>query len=271
MQLQLHQLALTNKQLAAIPAPDRLFFLLFTNQANEYVMFRKLMIYAAQSIPRLSGETEQLVSNFQMLSLLRSLAGKLFEGWNLIDKRFVKTNAYLGYREYGAMTKSLDKIQGYFNVKNNLIKTIRNDYAHHNAMTEEELHNLLKSFGDEYSFSFIFGSINPARGYQGINTYFLGSEEIISAAVLEQATLAPGVEDTLMSRLRVLIEDILGIAAEFDEFTQQYVNAFFRKHTGQSFDDAVKNQSAKVEDVSVRNLSEITLPFYSYADPEGYE
>src|SRR5258708_11757006 len=84
--IRLHRINLTKEKLDRIPESERRLFVLIAHAGNELNALAKLFHFAASSAAEegLTGQAE----NAQALVLPRTLAGKIYEFWQLLQTSF---------------------------------------------------------------------------------------------------------------------------------------------------------------------------------------
>jgi hypothetical protein len=85
--MKIYTLRFPKQALMEMPNAEREFFLLAGHFFNELMILGKLMIMV-QDIPR--QKIPSRVGTVQALFVNKLLAGKLYEGWNLIQRRYYK-------------------------------------------------------------------------------------------------------------------------------------------------------------------------------------
>jgi len=138
------ELTITKTDLKRIPDKDRIFFLQMLNLITEINVFQKLLLYSMRYPKNIVQKNAKAQIS---LNLVFVLAGKLFEGWRLIDERKpyekkpkkggrkkVFSRNWFPRKYKNRLTSegknNLKYLADYFN-KPNIIKKIRNKIANH--------------------------------------------------------------------------------------------------------------------------------------------
>jgi hypothetical protein len=128
--MKVYEIPISNQQLNLIPADERLFFIQIGHLANELSTLNKLLVFVSNTTG--TTELERRARNSQALLLVRLCSGKLFEGWQMLQRDYFGSKLSKEYEglldESGK--KSLAEIKRYFS-KSNLIKDIRENFAFH--------------------------------------------------------------------------------------------------------------------------------------------
>ena len=111
---------------------EQVFFIQLMHFLNELIVLQKCVIVSSNKLESLKPiEKRGQISQAQFF--IRTLAGKLYEGWEMIRKDFFKTQLS---REYESLLsqkgkESLSELKIYFKDKNNLVHLIRDKFAFH--------------------------------------------------------------------------------------------------------------------------------------------
>src|SRR5215510_7875427 len=143
--MKVYEIPISKRQLDAIPADERVFFFQIGHLANELSTLNRLLLFVSNS----NGITdlERRARNAQAMLLIRLCSGKLFEGWQMLQRDFFGSKLSKEYEplmdESGR--NSLTEIKRYFS-KSNLIKDIRDNFAFH--YSAEDLRNQIERIND---------------------------------------------------------------------------------------------------------------------------
>lgn len=178
--IQLHQVDLSKQQLDRIPESERRLFILVAHAANELNALAKLFHFAVSSASDsgLIGQAE----NAQALVLARTLAGKLYEFWVLLQRSFFRAGLSKQYEPLldPEALEALTALKRYFG-RANLIELVRNKYAFHYSPDQIDA-----------GFSAVIDG-DPLQIYLGhhhVNTLYAFADSIASRAMLE--AIQPG-------------------------------------------------------------------------------
>jgi len=242
------ELTITKRDLERIPDKDRIFFLQMLNLITEINVFQKLLLYSMR-YPR---NNVQKIAKAQIsLNLLFVLAGKLFEGWKLIDKRKPKKGERKkGFsknwfpKKYKSLlshdgNKHLNQLEQYFGNPNNIIKKIRNKISHH---FDSEI--IRKHF--------------PSTTIKEISLYlpkYIG--EIFSTSnYITLDGFFTQIDPNQAKAFRIVVGDVLSVSKNFGELIGDYVGIIREKY--------LKN--AKFETLSIpdpKPTDKMHLTFFS--------
>ena len=208
--VRLHRINLTKQQLDRIPEVERRLFILIAHAGNELNALSKLFHFAASSASEegLSGQAE----NAQALVLARTLAGKIYEFWQLLQTSFFGASLSKEYEprfDVEAVT-ALTALKRYFG-RDNLIAVVRNKFAFHYSPNQidagykavidgdplqiylgKERANTLYAFADTISGRAMLEAIHP------------GDHRAAFEALIDQTTAAVGNIDTVIGALMIV-------------------------------------------------------------------
>jgi hypothetical protein len=128
--MELVKIGIPKSELLLIPENERIFFVQLTNLLNDLIILRKLIYFSSSTEE--SNDTIRKALNSQALFLLRLQAGKLSEGWQLLQNYFFKSQLSQDYenRLSPEGKNDLAGIKKYFNNRN-IVSLIRNEFAFH--------------------------------------------------------------------------------------------------------------------------------------------
>lgn len=203
--IRLHQVRLTKEKLDRIPEAERRLFVLIAHAANELNALAKLFHFATSSISE-QGLISQ-AENAQALILARTLSGKLYEFWQLLQTSFFGAQLSKHYEpvlEPEAL-ESLRALKRYFR-GDNLVAIIRNKFAFHYSPDQIDAGYIVTIEGD------------PLEIYLGkhhVNTLYAFADAIAGRAMLEairpgdhQAAFAALIDET--SQVLNYINEVIG-------------------------------------------------------------
>lgn len=208
----LYQTKLDKAGLLRLPEEERRLFLALAHVANEIKGFQKLLLWSSD----FQEEDETLVKGRIALSLqlLRVLAGKLNEGYDVVQKHFLSNRASSRYRKI--LTRegevALNKLKRYFG-KKSLVNRLRNSYAFHYPVLE--IDDALEEIPDDLEF-FIEDSGSA-------NNLFYFAEVLAGHSMIREAVES---EENEESAFRRLVQEVLEVARLVDQFTQAFMVAF---------------------------------------------
>ncbi len=174
---------------------ERIYFIQFGEFLNEINILYRCFIATAN----LFGDTEveQKAKKSQLFFFMRSLASKLYEGWNIINSGYVESALSLKIdKNLGKQaTESLFEIRKYFGRKNNIL-ILRNKLGFHYEykLVEDGINNLEEIHENDLK---IF--LTPSIG----NCIYSLSDAIIFAGMIKDLMLSSRDEmfDQLMDEI----------------------------------------------------------------------
>jgi len=149
--MKLIRLAFSSRELQAVPAPELFFVIISCLFLNEILILQKFLNASRNNDDR-NNEVLRKAHLTQDMFLAKLLAGKLFEGWELLQKRFYGnrlSTVYYPLLKPGPK-KHLDAIKKYFG-KTNAIARVRKQFAFHFGSRDDELQNQMAKLVTELS------------------------------------------------------------------------------------------------------------------------
>ncbi len=194
----LHHVKLTKDQLDAIPEAERNLVILLCHAANELSVLSKLFHFSAKQDTDVPLLVE--AQNAQALVLGRLLTGKIYECWKLLKASFFGAKVSRTYVPlFDEDSKNaLDNFKQYFG-GDNLIKTVRNEFAFHysakqiaagyekvgdndslDAYLSLTNANTLYSFAESVTGRSLMESINPEDHSLAIDSLIRETSQVIA-------------------------------------------------------------------------------------------
>jgi len=130
--MKLSRINIPKSKLDTIPEIEQVFFIQLMQFLNELNILQKCTIVSSNELASLTSiEKRSQIS--QAHFFIRTLAGKLYEGWKMIGKNFIETQLSREYENLLSQKgkESLSELRVYFNNENNLVRLIRNKFAFH--------------------------------------------------------------------------------------------------------------------------------------------
>ena len=130
--MKLSRINIPKSKLDTIPEIEQVFFIQLMQFLNELNILQKCVIVSSNELESLT-TIEKRGQISQAHFFIRTLAGKLNEGWKMISKNFVETQLSREYENLLSQKgkESLSELIGYFNDENNKVRLIRNKFAFH--------------------------------------------------------------------------------------------------------------------------------------------
>jgi len=227
------------------PESERTLYLMAGQLANDLNILSKLLMYSTNEV---KGGTELFVRVNTAVAMLqvKQLAGRLNEGWILIQTQF---NPLFKIYEASLSSEALEKlreIKKYFNSAN-LVYKIRNQAAFHSDPT------LAKN-----GFAFIPDSeplVDFLSTYRGHCLYY--TSELV--AVMGLIQLEP-TASSWQNALDKIVSEVTNIPVVMTDFILGYMTAFAEKFIAPHIGDITANKFT-IEDGPPADS--ITVPFFS--------
>jgi len=188
--MKLLKINIPKSKLDIIPEIEQVFFIQLMQFINELNILQKCFIVSNNELESLTAiEKRGQISQAQFF--IRTAAGKLNEGWKMINKNFIDTQLSKEYENLLSQKgrKSLSQLKVYFSDENNLVRLIRNKFAFHydkekikeevKKISQEELLevyiseyrvNCLYSLSDTIVNWSILNSIDSSNSQQAMDT-----------------------------------------------------------------------------------------------------
>ncbi|MCJ7637236.1 MAG: hypothetical protein MUO21_07070 [Nitrososphaeraceae archaeon] len=132
--MKLCKINIPKSKLDTICEIERVFFIQIMHFLSELNVLQKCIIFSNNQLESLTITTiEKRGQISQAQFFIRTLAGKLFEGWKMIGKNFLETQLSKEYENLLSQKgkESLSGLIVYFKDKKNLVCLIRNKFAFH--------------------------------------------------------------------------------------------------------------------------------------------
>jgi hypothetical protein len=245
--------ALLNK----VPEDERTFHLIAGQLANDLNILSKLIIILLNPV---SGhEILRRANTTSAILLIKLLAGRLNEGWELMCRQFLPSNQsdrkrrpdhVSIYRRYAAdfddnAKAQLGKIEKYFGKKNNIVRTIRNRASFHADPTV--LTKGYAKFTDDEIF------VDFHSQYRGHCLYF--SSEIIN--LLGMIQLANKTD--WKSGIDQIVCETIEVADWFGDVILAFITAFTMKYIEPTLGDV---EADKITINDGPPIDAVTIPFF---------
>ena len=202
-------------------------------------MLHKLIVFSNNYK---EGETVLAAQNAQSFFLLKLLAGKLYEGWQMLHKAYYKSK--LSKRYDPILSKngkdSIKHLKSYFR-KRNVISLIRNSYAFH--YDYEHIKNELSSIPADENLELYIASDHG-------NSFYSMAHVISSYALLNEVD---STDD--FSALDKIFKDVLGVASKFLIFAGELSRKIWETYW-------ISVSVGKVHLRGVPNINSVKLPYF---------
>lgn len=242
--LELNKYVLPADAIVRIPGDDRSLMIWCGHIHNELVVMLKFL--GAVGYTNCDNATEVEANTVQLLTTAKIIAGKLWEGWLLIEAGMLKNKATREYVDQlnPEAVAALEELKKYFG-SNNRLKQIRNSYAfHYDFNGLKELPEGWENVPDELSFSV---------GAFPFHTLFFVSEVVVNKSMF----LAFGANDA-KEGARKFWDEISSVTTSMIRLCGGIFSSVIERHVGKpgEIDAAI---------VGIPNPpreSEVVAPFY---------
>lgn len=232
----IYKFSVQKKELEAFPENELTFFVQACRMLNEINTLHKITIFSNKEV---GTEIERKAQNSQSLFLLTILTGKLWEGWELLEKAYFGSKLSKTYQDLlpNDAKNTLDSLKKYFGKSDNLIKKVREKIAFHYDSVEI-LEQIRKTPQNE-AFE-IYLSEN-----QGNSFYYISSVLLINA-ILEWT----GIPDPLEA-IDKFFTEVLNVARWFIEFLNRCLETVARINIHWEFQKVEIPNPAQITDVAI--------------------
>jgi hypothetical protein len=172
--VQLHRLVIPRSGFNNIPEADQELLVLFAHAFDEMNTFLRLFLWSNPHLPRLH-KIEREARTAQGYAIAEVLTGKIYELWELIDRRDSPLRNYQGVMDAKAKT-AYKALKDYFE-KTNLIQKVRTYFAFH--YLQDKKGNLREAISKESGNDFVIYLCSDMR-----NTFFNSADAIVHNAML---------------------------------------------------------------------------------------
>jgi len=174
--MKLYKINIPKSKLDTLDEIEHVFFIQLMHFLNELIVLQKCFIVSNNKLDSLT-TIEKRGQISQAHFFIRTLAGKLNEGWKMISKNFVETKLSSEYENLLSQKgkESLSELIVYFNDENNLVRLIRNKFAFH--YDKEKIKEEIDKIPQEELLE-VYISEHPA------NSLYSLSDTIINWAIL---------------------------------------------------------------------------------------
>ena len=246
--MKIYQIPILKEKLDSVPANERLFFIQIGHLANELSTLNRLLLFVSHSTG--TTELERWAKNSQALLLVRLCSGKLFEGWQMLQRNYFGSKLS---KEYDGLLdesgkNSLAEIKRYFS-KNNLIKEIRDNFAFH--YPSDDLKNQLQRIKDT-------GTLYIYLGYAHGNSFYSFADVLVGSAMLSKVQGADP-----QQAMDTLFADPIDAIKWFLDFIGSCMIILVEKYLGTTLEALAANS---IEIPNPKNLKDVQVPFFLAED-----
>lgn len=247
--MKIRKLTLAKAELQKLSDAERTFLLISGHIQNEFVSLNK--VFAWCIAPRQTdSRVESIVAGSQALIFAKILAGKLHEGWQLLNKAFfgTKLSHDLDGLMHASTKDSLSRLKAYFG-RSNLIYTVRNSFSFHYSADEIARH--WEEAANEPGFDFFVGN-------EYGNTFHQASEMAVSLALLNGIN-----PNDRAAALGAFLDEIQKITSLFNDFLSGAMLTILERCGGEN----LSNLGTEEELFPTRSFEDIDIPFF-YLPPQ---
>lgn len=243
------KIRITKSDLLSMCENERIFFIQSGDLLNDLNVFSKLLMFSMnrQRSDKVSIKTARDV---QTMCLIRILAGKLHEGWKLIDKWYYGSAVSRKYDRLLDLSAkgALDEIKKYFSKTTNLISEIRKRLAfHYGPKKPEEWRERVRVLIEKMQASQILEVyVSKAHG----NCLFPMSNESVILDVLHLTCESNN--DEAWKKLR---EDFKKVINWFIDFLNDYHLVCTEEYLGLKACDE--------EEIPAPSIKNVSLPYFT--------
>lgn len=238
--MQLIKIEIPKAELQKLPKEVREFFLLVGLIGNEISILNKLLLFVITTRQESVSEAAKDGANAQTGLLIRLLAGKLHEAWEIIRTKFHAVASLRTY--YDALAPdgkaALDEIKRYFGRATNLVTRIRNDYSFHYP-SDGQIETGFSSTPESDGF-YIYGGTVAAEAL------FVVSDIAAQRALLESVGAADHGE-----ALDKVVKEVLEISSRFNDFIFDMVGIIYRSHFPHCTQSSVELQAPAYDSIRI--------------------
>ena len=237
--MELTKISFKRKTFDIIPENERIFIVQLSLFVNEITMLHKLIVFSNNYK---GSETAVKAQNVQSFFLIKLLAGKLYEGWQILQKNYFRSKLSKQYDDQLSLEgkESIEYIKTYFN-KQNLISLIRNKYSFH------------------YDYEHIKEELSSIPEDEGLDLYLaseFGNSLYYMAHVVSSYALFNEVDSTDDRKaLDKIFKDVLEMASKFLTFAEVVLGKIWEKYQ-------ISVSVGKVTLRGVPDINSIGLPYF---------
>jgi len=245
--MKLFKVEIPKSKLLLIPENERILFVQMGSLLNDLAVLQKSMYFSADT--RTTNDIVRVAQTSQALFFARVQAGKLSEGWQLLQKQFFGAKLSEEYEKKLTplgMT-SLKNLKQYFACRN-LISLVRNEFASHYSLDSSEK---IKKVIDMAPDSEVF-EVFLSEGH--CNCFYSISQVLTNFAILKSIN-----NQDHQIAMDKLLKEIVKVTRWFLDFVGDCLLIIARRHLGL--------KSSEVEIPEPPSINEVILPYFVKGDP----
>lgn len=241
--IELHELHYTKADLAKVPKRDRILFLMATGLANDLQTLYKVFALAVAD----DGDeiiVQQGNSAVGML-MLRNLAGRLWEGRNLLENAYNPIEEHYRNDLSVEASTALVELRAYFSRRRNLINTVRDKIGFH---------------ADRGIVSSAFNRLPDDADMGDYFSTTVGNTLYYSAEMLhfEAINGFTGLGDQ-RSSLQRLVMDIKTLTIWFNSFVYGFVRVFLQRYLQKELEECRDRRTVLK---GVLKMEDLCIPYF---------
>lgn len=244
--MQIHHISLSRSQLDKVPVDERRLLILLAHAANELNVLVKLFHYAAGSVAENAPPHLEQAHNTQALVLGRTLTGKIYEWWMLMQAAFFGSKLSQVYEPLfePEPRSALEALKRYFG-KDNIISRVRNKFAFHYSLDQVDAGYAAVTDGD------------PLDSYiakHNANTLYAFAETVTGRAMLD--AINPKDHKAAFGQM---IDETSRAVSQIADVTGQIMGLCFSRHIGGNFYDLGANV---IEVSGAPDSQTVAIPYF---------
>ena len=237
--MKIYKASIPKKDIESLPESELIFFIQACRILNDINILHKTTTISNGIV---DSEIERKAQNSQTLFFFILLAGKLFEGWNLVQASFFRSKLSKTYTTHlpSRAQDSLKNLKKYFGNNDNIIKKVRNRIAFH--YESDEIFEQLKKLPDEENFEIYLNQ------YQGNSFYYI-TNVLLMNAILEWS----GIPDPLQA-LDKFFDEVTSVARWYIDFFGHCITRFAK--------NKINWELKEIDIPDPPPINSISLPFF---------
>jgi hypothetical protein len=238
--MKLLKLEFQKSKLSSMPETERLFFIQATMLLNELSTLLRCF-WLSYPNEKSNNEITDKALVFQKLFFSRTLAGKLYLGWELMEKLFFGHKLSIQYEpnlsEEGK--EALTNLKRYFG-KQNIIKTFRNKFSFHYELDSDAVITQLNTISESDLLEILIHE-------SSINCKYFISDDIFTSAILAYSTET----NDKLEALDKFLSEVAKVTAQFIIFLNACVAIMVKMYLGKNYIE-----------IEIPEPEEITIPCF---------
>ena len=233
---------LSKDGLGRTPEPERTLFLALAHLQNELNFLHRAMIWSSDFSSTVEAKNQAAIA--QSLFFVRLMAGKLKEGWELLQEAFFGAHLSKDFERNGDkhVLEALGRLKRFFNSAN-IIHQVRNGFAFH--YSPSELNLALAATPDTLDVY-----LDPESN---VNTLYYFAEVLANRAILQKTGRVGEAES-----MDHLIQQVGSVGKDFVAFCGGFMADFLDRYS----DDVWSGKAEEVEIGALPQFRTVSFPFF---------